>query len=156
MAQFKQSQVQEASRGAVQPVTSVRWRAICNQTAQRWRARHQHDTVICPLKTDYCDRCKEYYEQINMAQTTANRVHESRRADPDILAGHKCMAVSYRHGTKWPYKRGHKWASKGGYENRHLSVTIDFKRATAGCAIAAAFLHGSDLLRSALAACEFR
>ena len=69
---------------------------VCNQTAQRWRATHRHDTVICPLKTDYCDRCKEYYEQINRAQTTVNHLHESGGADPDILAGHKRMAESYR------------------------------------------------------------
>ena len=67
-----------------------------NNAARYWLQKNRPSTTICPQKTDYCDVCKTYNEEISRAQTTMNRMHESGNAVGEALEAQGNLAESYR------------------------------------------------------------
>eukprot|EP00731_Ephydatia_muelleri_P019791 Em0012g616a len=74
---------------------------LCFEASVRTIRRTKHETkerpktAICPPKSDYCDLCKEYNEEVSRTQTTANRMVESGNADATALQQQKDLGESY-------------------------------------------------------------
>ena len=69
---------------------------VNNESARTWLKQDRPSTAICPPKSDYCDACKHYTEEINRAQTTFNRLHESGSADEAALKQQSDLVSSYQ------------------------------------------------------------
>ena len=60
--------------------------ATCSAAVSRtWMKKERPSTAICPPKSDYCDLCKLYNEEISRAQTTMNRMPESSNAAAEAI-----------------------------------------------------------------------
>ena len=69
---------------------------VGNTAARDWLKKARPKTAVCPPKSDYCDLCKEYQEEISRAQTTATRMSESGNANATVLQQQKDLAESYK------------------------------------------------------------
>ena len=69
---------------------------VGNTSAREWLKKERQKTAICPPKSDYCDMCKEYCEEISRAQTIANRMVESGNAEATALQQQKDLGESYK------------------------------------------------------------
>ena len=69
---------------------------VGNTSAREWLRKECLKTAICPPKSDFCDMCKEYCEEISRAQTTANRMVESGNAEATALQQQKNLGESYK------------------------------------------------------------
>ena len=75
----------------------INGRGTCgNSAVHEWLQKERPDTAISPLKSDYCDTCKEHYTEIKRQQQIANRLRESGNARQEEVAAHDTLAQSYR------------------------------------------------------------
>ena len=54
-------------------------------TFHSWVKQHRPYIGICPLQSDYCDKCKELNEEIAKARQIANRVKQSGHATEEFI-----------------------------------------------------------------------
>ena len=50
-----------------------------------WLKQHRPYVGICPLQSDFCDKCKEYQEEIARARQVANRLKQSGHATEESI-----------------------------------------------------------------------
>ena len=83
--------------GVFDQIQASEGRPCCGRTtAAKWLAKERPDTTISPLKSDYCNTCKELYTEIKRQQQIANRLRESGNAQQEDVAAHDTLAKSYR------------------------------------------------------------
>lgn len=54
-------------------------------TFHSWLKQHRPYIGICPLQSDYCDKCKEYQEEIARARQIANRLKQSGHSTEESI-----------------------------------------------------------------------
>ena len=54
-------------------------------TFHSWLKQHRPYVGICPTQSDYCDKCKEYNEDIARARQIANRLKQSRNSSAESI-----------------------------------------------------------------------
>ena len=65
-------------------------RGKCSErSAFRWLKKDRPKHAICPLRTDYCDRCKEFQEEINRQKTILQRLRHSGSCSDTELHKHE-------------------------------------------------------------------
>ena len=54
-------------------------------TFHSWLKQHRPYVGICPLQSDFCDKCKEYQEEIARARQVANQLKQSGHATEESI-----------------------------------------------------------------------
>lgn len=60
-----------------------------DRSAFRWLKQERPRHAICPPRTDYCDRCKEFQEEINRQKTIIQRLRHSGSSSDAELHKHE-------------------------------------------------------------------
>lgn len=69
---------------------------VNNESARTWLKADRPSIAICPPKSDYCDTCKHYTEEISRAKTTLARLQESGSATEAALKLQSDLVTSYQ------------------------------------------------------------
>ena len=64
-------------------------------TFHSWLKQHRPYIGICPLQSDYCDKCKEYQEEIARARQIANRLKQSGHSTEESIREQKEAMAHY-------------------------------------------------------------
>lgn len=76
-------------------------------TFHSWLKQHRPYVGICPSQSDYCDKCKEFHEEIARARQIANRLkqsghstEESIHEQEEILAHYTALLQEHKEGAQ--------------------------------------------------------
>jgi hypothetical protein len=64
-------------------------------TFHSWLKQHRPYVGICPSQSDYCDKCKEYNEEIARARQIANRLKQSGHSTEESIREQEQAMVHY-------------------------------------------------------------
>ena len=62
-------------------------------TFHSWLKLHCPYVGICPSQSDYCDKCKDYHEDISRARQIANRLKQSGNATERSIQEQECIVT---------------------------------------------------------------
>ena len=68
---------------------------ISASTCHSWLKESRSYVSIMPLQSDYCDKCKEYKEEISRAQQIANRLKQSGHSFEQCIRDQEQIIVKY-------------------------------------------------------------